>query len=63
MTARALAGMTSRMAYLALALDEGWDVERVEETITQLWLNALGVPWQGRHTCPSCHPLTPSEEK
>lgn len=63
MTARALAGMTSRMAYLALALDEGWDLARVAETITQLWLNVLGVPWQGRPGCPSCRPLTPMEEK
>ncbi|WP_084255316.1 TetR/AcrR family transcriptional regulator [Nocardioides sp. J54] len=44
MTARALAGMTSRMAYLALALEEDWDLDGVAATITQLWLNAVGVP-------------------
>jgi AcrR family transcriptional regulator len=43
MTARALAGMMSRMAYYALALEEGWDFEEVVATITQLWLNALGM--------------------
>jgi len=43
MTSRALAGMTSRMAYLALALEEGWDLEQVAHTITHLWLSALGV--------------------
>lgn len=62
MTARALAGMTSRMAYLALALEEGWDPERVAETITHLWLNALGVPAHGPSVRTSRQPLTPSEE-
>jgi AcrR family transcriptional regulator len=47
MTARALAGMTSRMAYYSLALEEGWDLDEVVATITQLWLNALGVPADG----------------
>ncbi|MFF0148626.1 TetR family transcriptional regulator [Amycolatopsis sulphurea] len=43
MAARALAGMTSRMAYYAWALEEGWDLDEVVGTVTQLWLNALGV--------------------
>jgi AcrR family transcriptional regulator len=62
MTARALAGMTSRMAYLALALEEDWDLDRVGETLTQIWLNTLGVPGRRAADREPHRKTTPSEE-
>lgn len=49
MTARALSSMISRLAYYALALedDTDHDLETMSDTVTQLWLNALGVPPDG----------------
>lgn len=47
-TARALSSMISRVAYYALALESNWDMELMTQTLTKLWLNALGVPSNGK---------------
>lgn len=47
MTARALSSMISRLAYYSFALEQNWSIDELERTITQLWLNALGIPPDG----------------
>lgn len=41
LTAHALSGMVSRMAYLAFVLDMSMPYERLVTTLNQIWINAL----------------------
>ncbi len=43
-TAHALSGMVSRMAYLVFVLDQRIPFEKLVATVTQLWVNALQIP-------------------
>lgn len=42
-TAHALSGMVSRMAYLVFVLDQRIPFEKLVETLTALWVNALRI--------------------
>lgn len=43
----ALSSMVSRTAYYMFVLGQDWDVESEVQTLTTLWLNALGIPADG----------------
>lgn len=43
LTSWALSSMISRLAYSALVLGQPFDVDQLVETVTTLWLNALGI--------------------
>lgn len=45
MTARALSGMVSRLAYSSFALGMGWPMDDLVATSTRLWANALGLAY------------------
>lgn len=43
LAAGALSGMVSRTAYTNWVLGEDWDLDELVDTLTQLWVNALGI--------------------
>ena len=43
LAAHALSHMVGRMAYSTYALGEGWKLDDLVETLTQLWANALRI--------------------
>ncbi|CAN5326620.1 hypothetical protein BH09ACT11_BH09ACT11_22090 [soil metagenome] len=43
----ALSSMVSRTAYYMFVLEQDWDLDETVETVTALWLNALGIPADG----------------
>lgn len=45
MTARALSGMVSRLAYSSFALGQDWPMDDLVVTSTRLWANALGLSY------------------
>lgn len=47
MTARGLSSIISRLAYLSLALELGWDTDVVVDTVTGMWVKVLGIPADG----------------
>lgn len=44
----ALSSMISRTAYYMFVLEQDWDLEQTVQTVTALWLNALGIAPAGR---------------
>jgi hypothetical protein len=53
LTAHALSGMVSRMAYLAFVLGMPMPFERLVATLNQIWINALQLQGSGAGSSPA----------